>query len=58
MEGKKKGIKAMSDWLERGWGGGGGGQKNFIKRFSRGQQFDRQVYFKMGPLAKMGKAVT
>ena len=55
MEGKKKGIKAMSDWLERG---GGGGLKNFINRFSRGQQFDRQVYFKMGPLAKMGKAVT
>ena len=54
MEGKKKGIKAMSDWLERE---GGGGLNIFIKRFSRGQQFDRQVYFKMGPLAKMGKAV-
>ena len=53
MEGKKKGIKAMSDWLERG-----GGLNIFIKRCSRGQQFDRQVYFKMGPLAKMGKAVT
>ena len=38
--------------------GGGGGLNVFIKRFSRGQQFDRQVYFKMGPLAKMGKAVT
>ena len=56
MEGKKKGIKAMSDWLERGWGGGG--QKNFKKRFIRGHQFYPQVYFKMGPLAKMGKAVT
>ena len=55
MEGKKKGIKAMSDWLERE--GGGGGLNIFIKRFRRGQQFDRQVYFKMGPLAKMGKAV-
>ena len=51
MEGKKKGIKAMSDWLERG------GLNIFIKRFSRGQQFDREVYFKMGQLAKMGKAV-
>ena len=28
MEGKKKGIKAMSDWLERG---GGGGAKRFYK---------------------------
>ena len=43
----------MPDWLERG-----GGLNVFIKRFSRGQPFDRQVYFKMGPLAKMGKAVT
>ena len=58
MEGKKKGIKAMSDWLERGGGGVGRGLNIFIKGFSRGQQFDRQVYFKMGPLAKMGKAVT
>ena len=29
MEGKKKGIKAMSDWLERE--GGGGGAKHFYK---------------------------
>ena len=36
---------------------GGGGLKIFIKKFRRGQQFDRQVYFKRGPLAKMGKAV-
>ena len=28
MEGKKKGIKAMSDWLERE---GGGGAKHFYK---------------------------
>ena len=27
MEGKKKGVKAMSDWLE----GGGGGAKHFYK---------------------------
>ena len=52
MEGKKKGIKAMSDWLERG------GRLNiFMEKFRRGQQFDRQVYFKRSPLAKMGKAV-
>ena len=54
MEGKKKGVKAMSDWLE---GGGGGGLSIFIKTFRRGQQVDRQVYFKRSPLAKMGKAV-
>ena len=35
----------------------GGGLNIFIKKFRRGQQFDRQVYFKRGPLAKMGKAV-
>ena len=52
MEGKKKGVKAMSDWLE-----GGGGLSIFIKKFRRGQQVDRQVYFKRSPLAKMGKAV-
>ena len=41
----------MSDWLE-------GGENIFIKKkFRRGQQFDRQVYFERGPLAKMGKAV-
>ena len=50
---KRRGVKAMSDWLE-----GGGGRLNiFMKKFRRGQQFDRQVYFKRSPLAKMGKAV-
>ena len=55
------------------WGGGGGGGAGgqgyfrlarwgggldfFIKTFRGGQQFDREVYFKRGPLAKMGKAV-
>ena len=48
-------------------GGGGGsklfqiGQRGWAKRFYKGvqwgQQFDREVYFKRGPLAKMGKAV-
>ena len=33
MERKKKGIKAMSDWLKRE---GGGGLNIFIKRFRRG----------------------
>ena len=38
--------------------GEGGGRLNiFMKKFRRGQQFDRQVYFKRSPLAKMGKAV-
>ena len=51
---KRRGVKAMSDWLE----GRGGGRLNiFMKKFRRGQQFDRQVYFKRSPLAKMGKAV-
>ena len=50
---KRRGVKAMSDWLE-----GGGGRLNiFMKKFRRGQQFDRQVYFKRSPLAKTGKAV-
>ena len=51
-EGKKGGwVKAISYWLE------GGGVNFFIKKFRRGQQFDRHVYFKRGQLAKMGKAV-
>ena len=50
VEGGGGGVKAMSDWLE-------GGLKFFIKKFRRGQQFDRQVYFNSGPLAMMGKAV-
>ena len=37
--------------------GEGGGLNILIKKFRRGQQFDRQVYFKRGPLAKMGKTV-
>ena len=40
----------MSDWLEEGL-------NFFIKKFRRGQQFDRQVYFNSGPLAMMGKTV-
>ena len=49
-----------------GWGkkeggsrprGGGGGAKCFYKEVKGGQQFDRKVYFKRGPLAKMDKAV-
>ena len=48
---KRRGVKAISDWLEEGL-------NFFIKKFrGGGQQFDRQVYFKRGPLAKMGKAV-
>ena len=35
----------------------GGGAKRFYKEVYGGQQFDREVYFKRGPLAKMGKAV-
>ena len=35
----------------------GGGGKCFYKEVQGGQQFDRKVYFKRGPLAKMGKAV-
>ena len=46
----ENGLKAISDWLE-------GGLNVFVKKFRGGQQFDRQVYFKRGPLAKMGKAV-
>ena len=47
---KEEGIKAILDWLE--------GRLNFfIKKFKRGQQFYRQVYFKKGQLAKMGKVV-
>ena len=49
-------------------GGGGGsrlfhigkrrrGAKLFCKEVQGGQQFDLEVYFKRGPLAKMGKAV-
>ena len=56
-EGKKEagggggGRKGISDWLK-------GGTLNFlIKKFGWVQQFDRWVYFKRGPLAKMGKAV-
>ena len=49
-EKKKTGVKAILDWLE--------GRLNFfIKKFKRGQQFYRQVYFKKGQLAKMGKVV-
>ena len=36
---------------------GGGGAKLFYKEVQGGQQFDRKVYFKRAPLAKMGKAV-
>ena len=54
-EGEKKngggGVKAFSDWQE------GGGAKLFCKEVQGGQQFDLEVYFKRGPLAKMGKAV-
>ena len=46
----ENGLKAISDWLE-------GGLNVFVKKFRGGQQLDRQVYFKRGPLAKMGKAV-
>ena len=49
-EKKRRGVKAISDWLE-------GGANFFIKKFRGGQRFDREVYFKTGPLAKMGKAV-
>ena len=53
-------------WREKRRGGqgyvrlarGGRGELNiFIKKFRSDQQFDRQVYLKRGPLAKMGKAV-
>ena len=46
-----RGVKAISDWLERG------GVFFFVKKFRGDHQFDREVYFKRGPLAKMGKAV-
>ena len=39
-------VKAISDWLE-------GGASLFYKEVQWGQQFDREVYFKMGALAKM-----
>ena len=35
----------------------GGGVFFFVKKFRGDHQFDREVYFKRGPLAKMGKAV-
>ena len=55
MEGKKKGGQG---YVRLARGEGGGGLNIFIKeKFRRGQQFDRQVYFKRGPLTKMGKAV-
>ena len=48
--GKRRAVKAISDWLE-------GGASLFYKEVQWGQQFDREVYFKMGALAKMDKAV-
>ena len=45
------GVKAISDWLERR------GVFFFVKKFRGDHQFDCEVYFKRGPLAKMGKAV-
>ena len=36
---------------------GGGAILFFVKKFRGDHQFDREVYFKRGPLAKMGKAV-
>ena len=53
---------------EKRKGGGKGGQGYFrlarkggvfffVKKFRGDHQFDREVYFKRGPLAKMGKAV-
>ena len=59
---------SLRDWslfMQR-WGGEkkkggqgleGGGAKCFYKEVQGGQQFDRKVYFKRGPLAKMDKAV-
>ena len=48
-------------YLCRGWRGGGeekkkGGLNFLIKKFSGGQQFDCEVYFKRGPLVKIGNA--
>ena len=49
MGGKKRRVKAISDWLE-------GGLNVFIKKFGGICGLDaRYINFKRGPLAKLGK---